>query len=61
MEQGFLSQVGLPLAIAFMMVTMGMTLSVADFKRLLTDPRAVGLGLANQLILLPIVGFIVAT
>lgn len=61
MEQGFLSQVGLPVAIALMMVTMGMTLSVADFKRLLTDPRAVGLGLVNQLILLPLAGFIVAS
>lgn len=61
MEQGILSQVGLPVAIALMMVTMGMTLSVADFKRLLTDPRAVGLGLVNQLILLPIAGFIVAS
>ncbi|MGB0389273.1 MAG: bile acid:sodium symporter family protein [Ardenticatenaceae bacterium] len=60
MEQGFLSQVGLPLAVVLMMVAMGLTLSVADFKRLLSNPRPVGLGLVNQLVLLPIAGFIVA-
>lgn len=60
METGVLSQVVLPLAIALIMVAMGMSLVVDDFRRLLSEPRAVLTGLGCQLLLLPALGFAVA-
>ncbi len=61
MESGFLSTVVLPLCIVFIMITMGMTLTVADFRRVLSQPKTVGIGLLCQLVLLPIIGFAVAS
>lgn len=52
-----LKQIALPLALIFIMTGMGMTLTPADFKRVLTKPLATFLGLANQLLLLPLVAF----
>ncbi len=39
---------------------MGMTLIPADFTRIVTYPKAVLIGLTNQLILLPLIGFSLA-
>jgi len=61
MEQGILSQVALPVAVIFVMFAMGLALTLADFQRLITNPKAVGLGLFNQLIIIPIIGFALAT
>lgn len=44
-------------ALFVIMVTMGLSLRLADFKHVLIAPRAVFLGLAAQLILLPLVAF----
>ena len=55
-----LSQVLLPISLAIIMFGMGMTLTVADFTRILKYPKAVFIGLTNQLILLPIIGFSLA-
>ncbi len=52
-----LSKVFLPLSLAIIMLGMGMTLIPADFTRVLKYPKAVLIGLTNQLILLPIIGF----
>ena len=60
MESGILSEVVLPLCIAIIMITMGMTLTLADFRRVLSEPKQIGIGLLCQIILLPILGFIVA-
>lgn len=60
MESGILSDVLLPIAIILIMVAMGMTLSVADFNRLRSEPRAILVGLGCQLLLLPAIGFAVA-
>lgn len=60
METGVLSQVVLPLAIALIMVAMGMSLVVDDFRRLASEPRAVLTGLGCQLVVLPALGFAVA-
>jgi len=45
-------------ALAIMMFSMGLTLRVKDFIGIFTSPRAAGLGLAGQLLFLPIVAFI---
>lgn len=47
----------LPLALFIIMLGMGLGLTIADFKRVLVEPRAVLLGLGAQLLLLPLVGF----
>ncbi|MEB3256226.1 MAG: bile acid:sodium symporter family protein [Synechococcaceae cyanobacterium] len=48
-----LTAVLLPLALALVMLGMGLTLTPADFLRLLRRPRAVGLGLLCQMLVLP--------
>ncbi|MEA5511095.1 bile acid:sodium symporter family protein [Crocosphaera sp. UHCC 0190] len=60
MESNFLTAVFLPLALFIIMMGMGLGLKVDDFKRVLVEPKAVILGLIAQLILLPIVGFLLA-
>ncbi len=54
-----LSTVFLPLSLAIIMLGMGMTLTLADFKRIIVYPKSVLLGLTNQLVLLPIVAFLI--
>lgn len=39
------------------MLGMGLSLTISDFKRIVVFPKAVAVGLVNQLILLPIVAF----
>jgi BASS family bile acid:Na+ symporter len=45
-------------ALIFTMWGMGLSLVINDFKRVLKHPKAVLLGLTNQLIMLPIIGFL---
>ena len=61
MESNFLTAVFLPLALFIIMLGMGLGLTLDDFKRVLVEPKAVIIGLIAQLILLPIVGFGLAT
>ena len=58
MESSFLTEVFLPLALFVIMLGLGLGLTIADFKRILVEPKAVILGLIAQLILLPFVGFV---
>jgi len=55
-----ISKVFLPLALAIIMLGMGMTLIISDFTRVIKYPRAILIGLTNQLIFLPIIGFSLA-
>lgn len=57
MESSFLTDLLLPLALAFIMLGMGMSLQVADFQRILVQPKSIGIGLVNQILLLPLIGF----
>lgn len=58
MEEGLLTTVGLPLALAFIMIGMGLSLTIDDFKRVVRYPKAVVIGLICQLLVLPLVGFL---
>jgi bile acid:Na+ symporter, BASS family len=60
MQESILSTVVLPLAIIIIMVTLGMTLAIADFKRVAAQPKQVLIGLLCQLVLLPVLGFVIA-
>ena len=52
-----IKQIFLPISLAIIMFGMGLTLVVGDFSRLFTYPKAVIVGLCNQLIFLPLIGF----
>ncbi|MBA6265305.1 MAG: bile acid:sodium symporter family protein [Colwellia sp.] len=49
-----------PICIFLIMMGMGLSLVPNDFKRVVNYPKAVSIGLINQLILLPIIGFSLA-
>ena len=51
----------LPLALAFIMFALGLTLTPGDFARVAKRPLAVAVGLAGQVLLVPLLGFAVAT
>lgn len=55
-----ISNVFLPISLAIIMLGMGMTLIPADFTRIIKYPKAILLGLTNQLVFLPIIGFSLA-
>ena len=52
----FVTDVILPLALAFIMFTLGLGLSVLDFSNVFRKPKNFLIGLISQLIFLPIVG-----
>ena len=54
------NSVVIPICLFLIMMGMGLTLVTNDFKRVLKYPKAVGIGLTNQLLMLPIVGFALA-
>ncbi len=52
-----LTSVGLPVALAIVMFGLGLSLTVADFARVVRAPKAVAVALATQLLVLPLVCF----
>jgi BASS family bile acid:Na+ symporter len=47
----------LPLSLVFIMFTLGIGLTTDDFKNIISEPKAFGLGIINQMFILPIVTF----
>jgi BASS family bile acid:Na+ symporter len=60
MQSSLLTSLLLPLALAFVMLGMGLSLVPDDFKRILRDPLAVTLGSLCQIVLLPLIGALIA-
>ncbi|MEM9260634.1 MAG: bile acid:sodium symporter family protein, partial [Bacteroidota bacterium] len=58
MPDSILTTLILPASLFIIMMGMVLSLTVEDFKRVVRYPKAVGIGLTNQLLLLPIVGFV---
>ncbi len=54
-------QVFLPLSLAFIMFSMGLALTGADFKRVAVEPKAFAIGAFFQIITLPLIAFGVAS
>ena len=52
-----IGQILLPISLAIIMFGMGLSLVSGDFTRLFTYPKAVLVGLCNQLLFLPLIGF----
>lgn len=60
MQSSVLTELFLPFSLAVIMFGMGLSLCVEDFKRILIYPKAVAIGLLNQLVILPIIAFGIA-
>lgn len=58
MQESVLTSVFLPFALAFIMLGMGLSLTVKDFRNVVVYPKAMILGLTSQLVILPIIGFL---
>ncbi|WP_425078650.1 bile acid:sodium symporter family protein [Ruegeria denitrificans] len=52
-----LINVGLPVSLAVIMLSLGIGLEVADFRRVLSRRRAFAIGAASQVVLLPVAAF----
>jgi len=60
MKANLLTQVILPASLFIIMMGMGLSLKLKDFSMVLTRPKAMAIGLAAQMLLLPIVAFGIA-
>ena len=47
----------LPLSLIFIMFTLGLGLTADDFIKVVREPKAFGVGILNQMVLLPIIAF----
>ncbi|WP_428385301.1 bile acid:sodium symporter family protein [Nevskia ramosa] len=52
-----ISSTYLPIALAVIMLGLGLSLTTADFRRVLTQPRAVAVALVVQVLILPAIAF----
>ena len=55
---GIISDLFLPLALAFIMFSLGLSLTTSDFSRVIKHPKDFFIGAISQIIILPIVGLI---
>ncbi|MFQ3611205.1 MAG: bile acid:sodium symporter family protein [Fimbriimonadales bacterium] len=60
MESNIFTNVVLPVALAVIMLGMGMGLTADDFRRVVVFPKAFAVGLFAQMVLLPLTGFAMA-
>ena len=59
MQENLFSSVILPIALALIMLGMGLSLEISDFLRITKYPKAVAVGLGSQVIILPLLGFVI--
>jgi bile acid:Na+ symporter, BASS family len=60
MDSPLLASVLLPVAIATIMCSLGLALTPADFRRVLTAPRGVAIGMLNLALISPLLAFAMA-
>ena len=60
-ESNVIIDVILPVALAFIMFSLGIGLTVDDFSIITKEPKVFAIGIANQMIVLPIVAFAIAS
>ena len=58
---GIVTDVILPAALAFIMFSLGLGLTLDDFARVLKQPRDFLVGAVSQVVILPVVAFLLAT
>jgi BASS family bile acid:Na+ symporter len=59
-EDSLFASVLLPAALAVIMTSLGLSLTLADFKRVVTYPRGVGIGMLNLALISPVLAFGIA-
>lgn len=59
MQESIFTTLVLPIALALIMLGMGLSLKKEDFQRITQQPKAVSVGLLSQILLLPIIGFVI--
>jgi len=57
-EMGLISDLFLPLALAFIMFSLGLALTISDFSRVIKQPKDFFIGAISQIIILPIVALL---
>ncbi len=60
MQSSAITTIFLPVALGIIMLGLGLSLTLADFKRVVVYPRAVFVGLLCQMVLLPVVCYALA-
>ena len=59
-ESNVIIDVVLPVALAFIMFSLGIGLTIDDFTVIVKEPKAFAIGITNQMIVLPIIAFAIA-
>ena len=59
-DDSFFAIVMLPIALAVIMVSLGLALTPADFKRVIVFPKGVAIGMLNLLLISPLLAFTIA-
>jgi BASS family bile acid:Na+ symporter len=59
-EDSIFASVLLPIALAVIMTSLGMSLTLDDFRRVVVYPRGIAIGLVNLLLLSPLIAFGIA-
>jgi bile acid:Na+ symporter, BASS family len=59
-EDSVFATVALPIALAVIMTVLGLSLTPADFRRVIVFPRGVAIGLSNLILISPLLAFTVA-
>jgi BASS family bile acid:Na+ symporter len=59
MQSNLFTAVLLPIALALVMLGMGLSLVPEDFKRITRYPKAVAVGTVSQVLLLPLIGALI--
>ena len=54
---GIVTDIFLPIALAFIMLSLGLGLTGADFLRIIRQPKDFFVGAISQIILLPVIAF----
>jgi bile acid:Na+ symporter, BASS family len=57
MQESLFTQLFLPVALGIIMLGLGLSLTIADFKRIAKYPRPIGVALICQMLLLPVICF----
>ena len=61
MQESILTTLVLPVALALIMLGLGLSLKSDDFLRIFKYPKAVTIGLIGQLIILPVIALAIVT
>lgn len=59
MQESIFTTLILPIALALIMLGMGLSLTFEDFQRITKYPKAVSVGLFSQIVILPMIGFVI--